>query len=162
MMDIEAQICDRLPKMKAYIMSKCNLREEAEDIYGDMIVRIWKIIRNGGPRGGYSNDGYIWNSAKFAIGDYYRKERKMKRNHDEYGYHLPASMRSFEGEYEASIVFMREIEKLSPVYRKVLILLLFQNMGPNEIADTLRISSNAVSLIPINRRNKRRNHANNK
>lgn len=147
---IETQICDRLYKLKNYISSRVSSRVVADDIYGDTMLRIWRIVRNRKFKEGLSVDAFMWLCAKSVISDYFKKESSKKRNCvDEYGHYCDTATESLERVYEASVeneIFMEKARKeLNNICRRVLMLLLFQNMKHWEIADTLGIPRVTVS-----------------
>ena len=130
---IEVQICARLRTLKNFIISKTDSVPVAEDIYGDTVLKIWRIIRSGKFKKGHSIDSFMWHCALNSITDYYRKEKRYNffaRN--EYAHYHNNLARSPERNYEMAMENRLFIEKvmsvLSAVYRKILILLLFQNM----------------------------------
>jgi len=139
---VEMQICDRLYTLKRYVESKCGGRGVlAEDIYGDALVKIWEFIRSGKFKEGFSIDAFMKRCAWSVLCDYYRGKNRTKRIYnDEYEAYVSSMTRDFEREYEAlleSKLLMKKIEKLKPLYRRILALALFQNMTHYEIAETL-------------------------
>ena len=155
---IETQICDRLPKLKAYIISRGSQGAQAEDIYCNVIVKIWNIIRNGKFKEGHSIDSFMWRCAKSVICDYYNKENREKRIYDEEHQHYFSILtKSYEREYEALMennTFMKKTLGLRAIYRKIIILSLFQNMKHCEIANTLGIPRGTVSNYMLRMRKK--------
>jgi len=143
---IEKQVCARLRTMKNFIVSRTDSVPVAQDIYGDAVLRIWRKIRNGKFRDdGGSLDSFMWWQARNAIKDYYRKEKRFNSFAlDEYVHHHGFFARNSERDYEIAMENRLFIEKvmsvLSAICRKILILLLFQNMKLYEIAETLEIS----------------------
>lgn len=155
---IEAQICARLRTLKKYISIKVDSAAEAEDIYGETVLKIWRIIRSGKFKEGYSIDAFMMWCARSCVGNYYQNKNRYSffvRN--EYVHHHNTFARNHEREYEIAVENRMFIEKVmrvvSAVYRKVLILLLFQNMRHWEIAETLGISRVTVSGYLFRMRN---------
>ena len=147
---IETQICDRLYKLKNYINSRVSSRVEAEDLYSDTVLKILRIVRRGEFREGNSVDAFMWLCAKSVISTYFKtKNLRNQLLKDNYVYCIRTSERSFGKAYEASEECKAFIEKarkkLSDVYKRVLMLLLFQNMRHDEIADTLGMPRATVS-----------------
>jgi len=149
-MSIETQVCDRLYKLRNYINSRVVNKTVVNDIYSIAVLRLWKIIQNGGFKTGYSIDSYMWLCAKSTISDYFRKEKREQNRDNEYIYYCDVTTKSPEKEYEAkegNKLFMEKAEReLDESCRKILILLLFQNMKHYEIADTLDMNRNTVSI----------------
>lgn len=138
---VEKQIYERLPLLRRYVMSRLRgSMEQVEDI---------EFIRNGDFKVGYSIDGFMKKCALNEIFDYYKERNRLKRTHsDEYEYHFNIATKSPEKEYEIRMeneTFMKRVEKLRIVYRKIIILLLFQNMKHCEIANTLGMPRATVS-----------------
>ena len=158
MVGIEKQICNRLYKLRNYINFRVVNKTVVDDIYSIAILKLWRIIKNGGFKKGHSIDSYMWLCAKSTISDYFKKEKNEQNRDDEYTYSCNAITKSPEKEYEAkeeNKLFMEKARReLSDDYRKVLILLLFQNMNHYEIADTLGISRNTVSCHLMRMRKK--------
>ena len=155
MTNIETQICNRLPKLRNYIKSRVGTPELAEDLYGEAVLKILRKARNGSS----SLDAFMWICAKTVISDYFKTEGVRRRLlENDYVYCVNMCERSPEKAYETLEeikAFMGEArEKLNSVYRKTLILLLFQNMDHNEIADTLAMPRATIStyLLRMRRR----------
>jgi len=148
---IEKEICVRLRTMKNFISSRTNSVQVAEDIYATACVTIWRKIRNGEFRDdGGSIDSFMWWCARNAINDYYRKEKKfISFTRDEYIHYSVMFARNSEREYELTIenrLFIKKaMKKVSVVCRKILLLLLFQNMKVHEIGEILNMPSSTVS-----------------
>ena len=153
----EPQVCEKLYKLRHYISSRISPREVAEDVYGDVIVKMWGAIRGGKLKASLSVDAFIWRCAWCVLCDYYKKEgRKKRTDNGEYGYYLSMLIGRPEREYEASTInnaFMaRAGKELNDTCRKILILLLFQNMKHRDIADTLGIPRATVSTYLLKMR----------
>lgn len=148
---IEKQICVRLRTMKNFISSRTGSAPVAEDIYATACVTIWTKIRDGKFRDdGGSVDSFMWWCARNAINDYYRKERRFNHfTRNEYAHSYSHFARNSEREYELAIengLFIKKaMKKVSIVCRKILILLLFQNMKLHEIAETLEMPKSIIS-----------------
>ena len=156
---VEKRICARLRTMKNFIISRTNSVPVAEDIYAAACVTIWKKIRSGELRKEGSIDSFMWWCAKGAIRDYYRREKRyIQFTLDEYIHSPVIFARDSEREYELAIENRRFIKKMmkkvSVVCKKILILLLFQNMKLYEIAETLEIPMTTVSAYLRGMRNK--------
>lgn len=148
-MAIEAQVCNRLYKLRNYINFRVTNKTLADDIYSIAILKLWKIIKNGGFKKGHSIDSYMWLCAKSTVSDYFKKEKSEQKRDDKYIYYCDAFAKSPEKEYEAreeNELFMEKARKeLDENHKRILILLLFQNMKHYEIADTLGMNRNTVS-----------------
>lgn len=156
--EIERQICGRLYKLKNYINFRIVNKTVADDIYSLVVLKLWRIIRSGKFKVGFSIDAFMWLCAKTAINGHFKKEKNEQNRYDEYAYYCNAIIKSPEKEYEAkeeNKLFMEKARKeLNDICRRVLILLLFQNMKHHEIADTLGISRNTVSSYLMRMRSK--------
>lgn len=160
---IENEICDRLPTMKGFIKSRIGNATMAEDIYGDAIIKIWKAIRNGGFKTGFSVSSYMNRCAQTAIYEYFRREgRGKRRDRADYEYIIPAYTPSHEKKFEITIENMEFMNHLGlkPCHRRILILSLLQQMKHHEIADTLGIPRATVSSVIARSRKKLGLHLN--
>ena len=150
MIRIETQICDRLHRLKNYINSRVGKGALAEDLYGDAVLKILRKVRSEKSKGGSSLNTFMWRCAQTVISDYYKKENIHKRLLDaEYVYRINTIGKSPEKEYEIKEENKKFMERarreLNDIRRRILILLLFQNMRHYEIADTLGIAKSTVS-----------------
>lgn len=148
--NIEKQICDRLYKLKNYINSRVNLKTEAEDLYSATVLKILRILRSGKFRKGGSLDAFMWICAKSTISDYFKKEGMHKRLlKDDYVYCInmfeKSPERKFEIKEENRMFLEKARRQLNNIYKRVLMLLLFQNMRHDEIADVLGMPRATVS-----------------
>lgn len=147
----EAQLCERLHKLKRYIEFRVGgSGAEAEDVYSKAIIRILEAIKKGWIK---ETDGvatYFYRCAHSTIVDHFKRKNQVKRTKaDNYEYHVNTFVESPEREYEASVrnnLFMERMgEELNGVTRRALALSLFQEMKHNEIAETLGIPRATVS-----------------
>lgn len=160
MTNIETRICDRSFRLKRYIESKCRGQKElAEDLYGDAMLKILTKVRIEKFKNDSSLDGFMLICAKTVISNYFKTESIHKRIIDNnYIYCVNTSEKSPEKKYEIKEKikrFMEKIEKkLNNTYKKTLFLSLFQNMNHNEIAYTLGICRETVSIHLLRTRKK--------
>lgn len=139
---IETQICDRLYKLRNYIKGRVGTGEVAEDLYGEALLKILKKAKSEKIKKDFpSLDTFMWLCARSVISDYFKaKDRQQRLLKDDYAYCVNTLEGSPEKKYEISEENKTFIEmarkKLSDDCRKVLILLLFQNMKHYEIAET--------------------------
>lgn len=159
MINIETQICNRLHKLRNYINSRVSSGAIADDLYGEAVLKILEKVKGERLRKGSSLDSFMWMCARSVISSHFKTEGVRRRLiENDYIYCINMYERSPEKVHEVKEeikIFMEEArEKLSSVYRKTLILLLFQNMNHNEIADTLVIPRATIStyLLRIRRR----------
>ena len=150
MISIETQICNRLYKLKNYIKSRIGTSELADDLYGEAVLKILEKVKGERLGNDSSLDSFMWMCARSVISDHFKTEAVRKRLlEDDYAYCVNIYEKSPEKIHEVKEeikIFMEEArEKLSYIYRKTLILLLFQNMKHHEIADTLGIPRTTVS-----------------
>lgn len=151
MTGIETQVYDRLPVLKRYVFSRFRFNEEeSEDVYGDAVLKIFRAIRNGGFKEGFSLDAYMRHVVWSVAIDRFRVSSRLRdANTAEYDYHFKTTEKSTEKQYEHSSEidrFLKKLECLKDTRKKILILLLFQGMDHNEIAETLNIPRVTVSV----------------
>ena len=158
MTNIETQICDHLHKLRNYIKGRVGIGELAEDLYGKTVLKILRKVRSERLRNdSFSLDAFMWACARTVISDHFKTEGVRKRLlEDDYVYCINTHERSPEREYEAKEENKKFMEKarveLNSVYRRTLILLLFQNMNHDEIADTLAIPRATISTYLLRMR----------
>jgi len=151
MTSIETQVCDRLPILKKYVFSRFRFNEEeSEDVYGDAVLKIFRAIRNGGFKEGFSLDAYMRHVVWSVAIDRFRVSSRLRNtNTIEYDYHFKTTEKSAEKQYEHSSEidrFQKKLECLEGIRKKILLLLLFQGMNHNEIVETLDIPRATVSI----------------
>lgn len=156
---IEAQICDRLCGLKNYIDKRIGKGAIAEDLYGDSVLKILQKVKSERFINDSSLNVFMIMCAKTVISDYYKKEKIHKRLlENEYVYRTRVIEESPEKEYEIKIENKKFIEKinreLDSVCRRIVFLLLFQNMKHHEIADVLGIPRTTVSVCLMRIRQK--------
>ena len=147
---IETQVCDRLHKLKNYVNAKVSSKVEAEDLYSATVLKILRIVRSGEFREGNSVDAFMWICAKGTISTYFKtKNLRYRLLKDNYVYCINTIEKSPERKFEIkeeSKMFLEKADKqLSDIYKRVLMLFLFQNMKHDEIADTLGMPRATVS-----------------
>ncbi|GAG45559.1 unnamed protein product, partial [marine sediment metagenome] len=151
MASIETQICNRLHKLRNYIKGRVGTGEVAEDLYGEALLKILKKAKSEKIKKDFpSLDTFMWLCARTVISDHFKTEAVRKRLlEDDYVYCVNMYEKSPEKIHEVKEeikTFMEEVrQKLNNVYRKTLILLLFQNMNHDEIANTLAIPRATIS-----------------
>ena len=152
MTNIETQICEHSFRLKRYVESKCRGQKElAEDLYGDAMLIILTKVRIGKLKNSSSLEVFMLKCAKTAMSNYFKIEAARKRlfNND-YIYCVNTSGKSPERKYEIKEEnkrFMERAEReLNTVYRKILILSLFQDMDRVEIANTLGVCRETASV----------------
>lgn len=150
MIGIETQVCGQLPILKRYVFSRFRFnKEESEDVYGDAVLKIFRAIRNGGFKEGFSLSAYMRHVVWSVAIDRFRISSRLRNtNTAEYDYHFKTIEKSPEKRYEHSDEidrFLGRIEHVEGIRRKILILLLFQGMSHDEIADTLDMPRATVS-----------------
>ena len=148
---IETQVCDRLYVLRRYIFSRFNFNEEeSEDVYGDTVLKIFQAIRKGNFKKEYPVDTYMRNCVWSVVIDRYRREGNSKRiRTSEHDYYFKTFIKSHEKKYEYSgeiKIFLERLECLTDICKKILMLLLFQGMSHDEIAETLDMPRGTISV----------------
>ena len=157
MANIETQIYDRLHKLRNYINSRVSSRAIADDLYGEAVLKILEKVKGERLGKDSSLDSFMWMCARSVISDHFKTEGVRKRLlEDDYIYCINMYEKSPEKIYEVKEeikIFMEKAKKeLNSVYRKTLILLLFQNMNHDEIANTLAIPRVTISTYLLRMR----------
>ena len=150
MINIETQICERLPKLRNYIKSRVGTPELAEDLYGEAVLKILEKVKGERLGNDSSLDSFMWMCARSVISDHFKTEGIRKHLlEDDYVYCVNMYEKSPERKYEIKEEikeFIKRVEReLNSIYKKTLFLLLFQSMNHIEIAYTLGISRETVS-----------------
>ena len=146
---LETQICKQLPRLKLYTRMLCRGNEtEAEDLYSESIIQIWKAVRNKNFKGAISIFSYMKKCAWSVFVTQYRRNSRMKRILDDRAKkQFKVAVDGVEAEYEASIEreeLINRIRGFRNLERLVIILRIFQDMGYAEIAEMLRMNSSTV------------------
>lgn len=136
-----------LPKIYRFVLLKVSYREEAEDLAHQTFLKAWENISQYDLRG-YSFGSWLYQIARNATIDYYRKSRPQVSI--EAAAELP-----FEGDFlQQSIDSKIEwtkltegIKKLKDTEQDVLIMRFVQDLSLKDVAEILGKSEGAVKLI---------------
>lgn len=151
MKKIEKQICDRSANLKKYIEYKCHGNKQlAEDLYSETMLKILTGVKIEKLKNNYSLDGYMGFCAKTVISCYFQTEATRKRlRNTNYVYCIATEEKSPEKNYETEAEikgFMKKVDKkLGVTCKKIIMLLLYQNMNHEEIASTLDKDRGTIS-----------------
>ena len=131
---------------------KTSNQEVAHDLTQETFLRVWKTISNGKHLD--SPKSYIYQITRNLIVDYYKSHKVISLDLlMEKGFDVRSGMISSEIISEISIL-KRQIESLEKEFREVIYLRFIEDLGVQEIAQTLGISENLVS-VRINRGKKK-------
>ena len=124
----------------------------AHDLTQDTFLRLWKAMNTGAEV--EKPKQYIYQIARNLVIDYYKKSKAVSLDAlGEDGFE--ARETSVGSEMLSEFLLLRDtIEKLEQDYREVLYMRFVEDMGVEEIADTLGVSPNLVS-VRINRGKKK-------
>ena len=146
---LETQICKQLSRLKSYARALCDGNEtEAEDLYSESIIQIWKAIRNKNFNGSISIYSYMKRCMWSVFITQYRRDSRMKRILDDRAKkQFKMVIDGVETDYEAAVEqreLINRIRGFRNLERLVIILRIFQDMGYAEIAEMLRMNSSTV------------------
>ena len=144
----EVIICDQLYKLKAYIEFMYGGKNaETEDIYSETLIVFWIHLRRGNFKlNGGSIYAYLKRCALSAYCNMYRRENKIKRQPDWYLFEMSTDgpERKYEQKAEVENI-IKKMTILTKSQRQVFALKFIQNIGENEIGETLNMSRVAVA-----------------
>ena len=131
---------------------KTSDKQVAHDLTQDTFLRLWKTIR--ADKTIEKPKQYIYQIARNLTIDYYKKSKSVSLDTlTEVGF--DPQDKQLSAETLSEITLLREtIEALDPDYREVIYMRFVADMGVEDIAETLGISANLVS-VRINRGKKK-------
>lgn len=137
-----------------YVALRVANKAETIDIVQDSFVRFWRVFNEGTTI--INSRSFLFTIARNRIIDWYRKKKTLSleaMTELQNGEFFEIKDESVEGVIEkgtdASLVLMA-INKLTPQYREAVYLRFVEDLQPQDIAQILNITPNAVS-IRINR-----------
>jgi len=135
-----------------FCLYKTSDKNVAHDLTQDTFLRLWKAMNTGAEV--EKPKQYIYQIARNLVIDYYKKSKAVSLDAlGEDGFE--ARETSVGSEMLSEFLLLRDtIEKLEQDYREVLYMRFVEDMGVEEIADTLGVSPNLVS-VRINRGKKK-------
>lgn len=135
-----------------FCLYKTSDKNVAHDLTQDTFLRLWKAMNTGAEV--EKPKQYIYQIARNLVIDYYKKSKAMSLDAlGEDGFEARETSTSSEILTELSLL-RGAIEKLEQDYREVLYMRFVEDMGVEDIADTLGVSANLVS-VRINRGKKK-------
>lgn len=135
-----------------FCLYKTSDKNIAHDLTQDTFLRLWKSMNTGAEI--EKPKQYIYQIARNLVIDYYKKAKAVSLDSlEEDGFE--ARETSAGSEMLSELLLLRDsIDKLEQDYREVLYMRFVEDMGVEEIADTLGVSPNLVS-VRINRGKKK-------
>ncbi len=136
-----------LPKIYRFVLLKVSYREEAEDLAHQTFLKAWENISHYDSMG-YSFGSWLYQIARNATIDYYRKSRPQVSIEE-------AAELPFEGDFlQESIDSKIEwkkltegIKKLKDTEQDVLVMRFVEDLSLKEVAEILGKSEGAVKLV---------------
>lgn len=129
---------------------KTSDREVAKDITQETFTKTWEFLQKGGDVKNLKS--FLYQVMRNIIIDYYRKKKSLSLDKQfEQGVEVSESNKEsqiYERSEEKEAV--RKLNSLEEMYREILELRFIQDLSVNEIAETLKVSPNVVS-VRINR-----------
>ncbi|MDE2031113.1 MAG: RNA polymerase sigma factor [Patescibacteria group bacterium] len=124
---------------------KTSNHEQAEDLTQEVFIRYWDYVSEGGKV--LNIKAFLYQTARNLIIDYYRKKKTSSLDVlQEQGFDPSADDHNrIVNESEKNIA-IQIIEKLDDKYRDVVYLRLVDDMSMEEIAQTLKISTNNATV----------------
>jgi len=135
-----------------FCLYKTSDKNVAYDLTQDTFLRLWKAMLSGAEV--EKPKQYVYQIARNLVIDYYKKAKAVSLDAlEEEGFEPRET--SVGAEIQSELILLREaIDKLEQDYREILYMRFIEDMGVNEIAETLGLSPNLVS-VRINRGKKK-------
>lgn len=138
-------------KIYAFIYSKMNDRDVADDIFQDTFIKVIKTLRSNS----YNEEGkflpWVMRISHNLIVDYYRKNKKMPmlRETEEFSIFsiLTDSSLNIEGKMIVEVIekdLQKIILELPDDQKEVLLMRIYQDLSFNEIAEQTGVSINTA------------------
>jgi len=135
-------------KLRAYVVQIVGVEEEARDLVQEAFIRVWRNLGQYDPT--YRFSTWLFRIAHNLAVDALRRRRQthvsISQGDDEEGQEinldLPDTNRGPLGElanHELADALRREIHRLPPAYRELILLRHFVGLAYNEIADLKRL-----------------------
>lgn len=131
-----------------YSLIKVSNREQARDIVQETFTHTWSFIVEGGRI--HNIKAFLYRTTNNLIIDWYRKKKSVSLDQlVEQGFNPRDNKENpeFASDVKQAI---KLIEKIDDPYREALVLRFVEDLSPSEIAETLGVSANVVS-VRINR-----------
>lgn len=137
-----------------FCLYKTSDRQTAHDLTQDTFLRLWKAMNSGG-QAIEKPKQYLYQIARNLVIDHYKKTKSVSLDAlQEEGYD-PQETSVSSADLLAEISLLKKaIEDLEADYREVIYMRFVEGLGIEEIAETLNISTNLVS-VRINRGRKK-------
>lgn len=135
-----------------FCLYKTSSAEVAHDLTQDTFLRLWKAMNSTGEI--EKPKQYIYQIARNLVIDHYKKMKSLSLDQLQEDGFEPKDVTA-PSDILSEIALLREaIEKLEADYREVVYMRFVEGLGIDEIAETLGISANLVS-VRINRGKKK-------
>jgi len=129
-----------------FCMVKVSDRERALDLTQDTFTRVWEYSTKGNEISNWKP--FLFRTAHNLIIDYYRKKKSVSLDEmeEEVGF-LPSETAGIPAEVYAEYnIALQKLNELDETYRDPVMLRVVEGLSPRDIAETLGISENVVSV----------------
>jgi len=129
-----------------FCMVKVSDREKALDLMHDTFTRVWEYSVKGKEIDNWKP--FLFKTAHNLIIDYYRKKKtvSLDKMEEETGF-APVDTTHTSAEVQAEYnIALRKLHQLDEQYRDPVLLRVVEGLSPKDIAETLGISENVVSV----------------
>jgi RNA polymerase sigma-70 factor (ECF subfamily) len=133
------------PKLYRFIYYRTNNETEAEDLTGDVMLKIAKAL----PRQRGNFNGWIYRIARNTVIDFYRKKsvRKGKMSVQEMPGELPDDSKDFTEQILNEDALKKAMKILTERQKEVILLKFIEGYKNGEIAKIIGASEGAVKLL---------------
>jgi RNA polymerase sigma-70 factor (ECF subfamily) len=133
------------PKLYRFIYYRTNNKTEAEDLTGDVILKIAKSL----PRQKGNFNSWIYKIARNTLIDFYRRQsvRKSKMSVDEVPGEIPDESKDFTEHILNEASLKKAMKLLTGRQKEVIILKFIEGYKNKEIAKIIGTSEGAVKLL---------------
>ncbi len=128
-----------------FCLYKTSDKRQAEDLTQEAFVRLWNYLTD--EKEVENMKAFLYQIARNLVIDYYRKKKALSLDYLQSEGFEPSGNdhEQIENQTEKNMA-LELIERLDPKYKDVVYLKLVEDMEPKEIAKTLKITTNNVTV----------------
>ena len=130
------------PRVIAFLTVRHVRRDEVEELTQEILMAVLSAAREDRVREPENLASFVYGVARNLLNDRLRRQARDKSDPLRPGDDFPAPSPSPED--DRVLLARREIERLDPVDRNILLMTLVEGLKPGEIASALRMSSDVV------------------
>ncbi len=138
------------PVIFRYLFAHLNSRMDAEDLTGEVFLKVWQSLPKYNERG-VPFLAFLFRVARNMLVDHYRQSNRLESKSpdelDGYKQEGSAELTELVGKQLEHQRIMRVLSRLRPDYQSVLTLRFISELSPEEIAQVMERSAGAVRVL---------------